>query len=448
MISFGNRIEMLVDDYLLEKTENVSFRKAEPKALGKVLGFDEPWEGLGSLGLTIFEDDENIKCYYRGFPNGASDQDERQTSCLAVSKDGIRFARVPINRISYDGITENNILRMDTYCHNFAPFYDANPACRPEERYKAIGGKWEEGGVHVFGSPDGICWHEMADGPVITKGAFDSMNMAFWNPHTGLYHAYTRYFDKTMKSEVMPMGCRGIQSCTSEDFVHWTEPVYNEYAEGSPTDQLYTNATRPVPGAEHILVSIPMRFQEKRKKITDYEGNPYGAGGVSDCVLMTSRDGVHWNRTFPEAWIAPGLHQNEWTHRSFIALSGIIERGDDFYIYMMQNYVCDDDGIWCYSVPRYRFASVYAGYFGGSFTTKPLHFETDTFYMNYSTAAYGDVQVTVYDADGNVLGVTDKIYGNELSRPLTFDGIAGRDGYLKITLRDAHVYALGGKMTK
>ena len=72
----------------------------------------------------------------------------------------------------------------------------------------------------------------------------------------------------------------------------------------------------------------------------------------------------------------------------------------------------------------------------------------DTFYMNYSTAAYGDVQVTVLSEDGSVLGETGKIYGNELSRSLTFDGIAGKTGRLRFTLRDAHVYALGGKMTK
>lgn len=446
MISFGNRIEMLVDDYLLAETNNVSFRKAEPKALGKVLGFDEPWEGLGSLGLTIFEDEENIKCYYRGFPDGASDQDERQTSCLAVSKDGIRFERAAVNRISYDGITENNIVRMDTYCHNFAPFYDTNPACRPGEKYKAIGGKWEEGGVHVFASPDGILWHELADGPVITKGAFDSMNMAFWNPHTGLYHAYTRYFDKTMKSEVMPMGCRGIQSCTSEDFIHWTEPVYNEYAEGGPTDQLYTNATRPVPGAEHILVSIPMRFQEKRKKIPEYEGNPYGAGGVSDCVLMTSRDGVYWDRKVKDAWISGSLYSHEWTQRCFIALGGIIERGDDFYYYTMQNYMWDDDGIFAYSLPKYRLISLYADGSGGSFITKALRFESDEIYLNYATSAYGYVKVTVLGEDGAEIFASEEIYGNELSHKLCVEGLCGKCGRLRIELKEAHLYAMGSAM--
>ena len=34
----------------------------------------------------------------------------------------------------------------------------------------------------------------MADAPVITDGAFDSQNLAFWDAHSGQYRAYWRYF--------------------------------------------------------------------------------------------------------------------------------------------------------------------------------------------------------------------------------------------------------------
>lgn len=448
MIPFGSRIEMLVDTYLLAETKNVSFRKTEPKPLGKVIGFDQPWEGLGSLGMTIFEDEENIKCYYRGFPDHQADTDARQTSCLSVSKDGIHFTPVPVNEIEYDGITDNNIVRMDTFCHNFAPFLDTNPDCRPDEKYKGIGGLISQGGIHVFGSPDGIHWHMLADGPVITKGAFDSMNMAFWNPHTGRYHVYSRYFDQRVKNEQMPYGCRAIQSCTSDDFIHWTEPVPNEYAEGLPKDQLYTNAARPVPGAEHILISMPMRFQETRKKVQDYEGNPYGSAGVSDAVLMTSRDGVHWDRTLKDAWLAGSLYSHEWTQRCFITLGGIIERGNDFYLYTEQNYMWDDDGIWAYSIPKYRFLSLYADEDGGFFTTKPLKFESDEIHLNYSASAYGYIRVTILDEENNEIFVSDEIYGNELSHRLTVDGLTGKIGAMRIELKEAHLYAMGSAMQK
>ncbi len=119
-IPFGNRIEMLVDNYLIAEKTNLSFRMQEPKDCGKVISFKEPWEGLGSLGMTLLEDEENIKCYYRGFPTSQRDDSDRQTSCLSVSEDGLHFEPFPVNEIPYDGITENNIVR--TIPHNPPPF--------------------------------------------------------------------------------------------------------------------------------------------------------------------------------------------------------------------------------------------------------------------------------------------------------------------------------------
>ena len=107
---------------------------------------------------------------------------------------------------------------------------------------------------------------------------------------------------------------RAIQSCKSDDFIHWTQPEPHVYNDGVPIEHFYTNATMPCPGAEHILLSFPMRFVPERTK--DTEGMSYPGGGVSDAVFMTSRDGVHWDRTFMDAWLRPGLEQRNWTHRS------------------------------------------------------------------------------------------------------------------------------------
>lgn len=441
MIPFGTRIELFTDTYLIESMTGVTFRNTVPVCRGKVIGFDEPWADLGSLGMTVFSDGTEVKLYYRGYPADAgSDASERQTSCLSVSRDGLHFTPVPVNTVSYDGITENNIVRMDTNCHNFAPFYDTNPDCPDGERYKAIGGIWQTGGIHVYASPDGIRWTELADGPVITKGAFDSMNMAFYDPAAKLYRCYYREFRN---------GVRIIQSAVSEDFLHWSDPVPNEYGGAvSENEHLYTNASRPVPGAEHMLVSFPMRFQEKRKKITEYNGNVYGSDGVSDALMLFSRDGVHWTRTVKEPWLAGSLYEHEWTQRNFITLGGIVEEGNDFLIYVMQNYMWDDDGIWAYALPRYRFLSLHADGDGGVVRTKPLRFETDDIYLNYATSAYGYVKVKVVGEDGGVRFDSGEIYGNELSYRLHVDGLAGTGGSLVIELNEAHVYAIGADMAK
>ena len=460
MILFGKRCELFVDNYLIESKEGIRFRSAEPQCVKKVLTFDKPWEAAGSLGLTVFRDHENIKMYYRGFPGmGKGDGDEMQTSCLAVSEDGLNFELVAVNEIDYNGIKENNIVFIGTNAHNFAPFYDENPNCKPEERYKAIGGIKHvagkgEGGLSVYCSPDGIHWRDMLGHPAMTEGTFDSMNIAFYDKSAEMYRCYSRNEsacdDPTVKTDFsyggygMRAGLRAIQSYVSTDFLHWSRPVMNEYDVGD-IDQLYTNAASQIPGAEHILISIPMRFEANRRFVPQ-DGNeedcsPYP--GISDSVLMTSRDGMHWNKTLRDAWIRPNLALREWTQRNFIALAGVIESGDDFLVYIEKHYMWDDGGIYAYRLPRHRFISVYADNDGGSITTKPMVFESEDIYLNYSTSAYGYVKLRILNDAGEELFASGEIFGNELNRKLHIDGIVGKCGRILLEMKEADVYAIG-----
>ena len=440
MIPLGHRIEPFVDSYLIDTMVGTRFVGNTPQNRGKVVGFENAWEGAGSLGVTVFEDKENIKLYYRGYPRHKSDDESSfQTSCLSVSAkgDGLSFSPYPVNEIDYNGVAENNIVKMDSICHNFAPFYDTNPDCRPDERYKAIGGKKQDGGIFVFASSDGIHWKSLLDHAVITKGAFDSMNMVFWDDHAKLYRCYSRYYDDSI---------RAIQSCVSTDFIHWSAPVHNQYEDGI-TDQLYTNATRTIPGAEHILISFPMRYNPARKKIPAHGGSDHWSfDGASDMVLMTSRDGVLWNRTLRDAWLAGGLYPHEWTERNFITCGGIIQREDEFLLYVEKNYRWDDCGIWAYSIPKYRFMSLYSDNNGGQVITKTLKFRSDDLYLNFATSACGCVIVQVLDEEENVRYTSDELYGNEISSHLHIDGLSGTMGRLVFRLKEASLYAIGSDM--
>jgi len=127
-------------------------------------------------------------------------------------------------------------------------------------------------------------------------------------------------------------------------------------------------------------------------------------------------------------------------------LKGILADGGYFYIYTEQNYRWDDDGIWAYSIPLYRFMSLYADGDGGSFTTKPLHFVSDDIFLNYDTSAYGYVKVTVLDEEGTELFRSEEIYGNEISHRLHAENLSGKTGTMRIELKEANLYALGSNM--
>ena len=87
-----------------------------------------------------------------------------------------------------------------------------------DTRYKALaagypsrkGGPRPKRGLYAFQSADGIRWSLMSEEPVITLGAFDSQNLAFWDSERKCYYAYHRHFTK---------GVRDIMWSTSKDFL-------------------------------------------------------------------------------------------------------------------------------------------------------------------------------------------------------------------------------------
>ena len=111
------------------------------------------------------------------------------------------------------------------------------------------------------------------------------------------------------------------------------------------------------------MIAFGKRIEPMR--VSDFEGNPAGSLGVSDAVLMTSRDGIFWDRTLRTPYLSGGLDPHEWTQRNFIPVGGIAVRGDMFYFYAEKRYMGDDDGIFAYAVPRYRFLSLSADEEGG-----------------------------------------------------------------------------------
>jgi hypothetical protein len=118
---------------------------------------------------------------------------------------------------------------------------------------------------------------------VITAGAFDSQNLAFWDAVRSEYRAYWRIFTAGHTDERgwKPAGVRAIRTATSKDFIHWTNQADLKYV-NSPDEHLYTNAVMPYFRAPHLLIGFPTRFQAKTEQV--------------EPVFMTSRDGVLFRR--------------------------------------------------------------------------------------------------------------------------------------------------------
>jgi hypothetical protein len=435
-VAIGSRIEMFVDDRLIERRQGVELRLNTPERREVVLVTDRPWEGPDSAYYTVFQDGPRIRLYYRGYC--PADASEKQVTCYAESADGVHFTRPNLGLYEFDGSKENNIVYRGVEAHNFAPFPDTNPAARPEERYKALGGVNSR--LFAFVSPDGIRWKKLQEEPVMTQGAFDSLNIAFWDEAAKAYRCYSRYFAD---------GVRAIQSSTSPDFVHWTDPQPNRYPPGVPKEHFYTNATRPCPGAPHVYLSFPKRFIPDRKRFADYK-----EPGVSDAVFMSSRDGVNWDRTFLEAWVRPGHDDRNWTQRSNMPAWGIVQTSpDEFTMYISEHYEWPDNRLRRLVIRRHGFASVHAGAAGGEFVTRPLTFTGRRLILNYATSAAGSVQVEIQDEQGRpvpgfALADMAPLFGDELDAPVAWksggdlSALIGKTVRFRFVLKDADLYAL------
>ncbi|MDF2723751.1 MAG: hypothetical protein K0Q59_3426 [Paenibacillus sp.] len=438
---------MFVDDWLIEDLRGLRLSLNKPERKEIALELNRPWEGSNGTYFTALQDEEKVRLYYRGYmAPGAQDISDEQRVCYAESADGIHFTRPELGLYAFDGSTRNNIVFQGPLAHNFTPFLDRSPHAVPKERYKAVGGTGtitaakNDGSLYGLTSPDGIHWREIEQ-RLIGGGGFDSQNVAFWDPNAQAYRCYNRYFHGGKY--------RAVQSCSSPDFIHWSEQQHNEYEDDAPMEHFYTNATIVCPGAEHMYLAFPKRFVPGRKKIASHAET-----GLSDTCFMTSRDGVRWNRTFMEAWLRPGRDDRNWTDRSNMVAFGCIETGpDEFSLYATEHYRWDSNRLRRLSVRKHGFASVSSSYAGGEMVTRPIVLEGDRLHLNYSTSAAGFIRVEVQDAEGRALpGFTledaEPLFGDNVEEPFHWKGgvsLSALRGYtirLRFEMRDADLYAL------
>ncbi|HXK45470.1 MAG TPA: hypothetical protein PL060_05885, partial [bacterium] len=383
----GSRLELFVDEWLIEQKEAVQLTLHHPVPAEIVMEFNMPWEGNTCGYVTVFKDKDIFRMYYRASNTNLETGQETHPAfvCYAESTDGIHWTRSYLNLYQFNGSKNNNIILQGLGSHTFATFLDTNPAVKEEERYKAFGAYGEEGKNGLFGfvSKDGIYWKLMKEEPVFPDGVFDSQNTGFYDNLRNRYFAYHRGW-----TEGEYQGIRSIMVRTSEDFQHWTKPEYLVY-EDSPEEHLYTNAITPYFRAPHIFFGFPKRFVQERQKVA------HRYSGVSDGVFMTSRDGKVWKR-WNEALIRPGLMQERWINRNNMTAWGIIATKsnivpgvEEISLYSSEAYYVEGNRLRRFTIRMDGFVSVHTGGRQGMFTTHPLVFDGRNLVLNYSTSAAG-----------------------------------------------------------
>ncbi len=64
--AIGNRVQLFVDDYLIETMTGAELVLQRPQPAGVAIKFDKPWEGNVSAYVSVFRDGSKYRMYYRG----------------------------------------------------------------------------------------------------------------------------------------------------------------------------------------------------------------------------------------------------------------------------------------------------------------------------------------------------------------------------------------------
>jgi hypothetical protein len=459
-IDIGSRRELFVSRLLIDRLEGAALALHEPRDGGEVLKFDEPWEGIHSGYCTLIRDGKRVRVYYRGMPETGRDGSAGEVTCVAESDDGVRWRKPKLTLFTVRGTKENNVVLAGAppFSHNFSPFLDTRPGCPPGQRYKALAGL-SKSGLVAYVSADGLRWKRLRDRAVIPGRApfnfrhmFDSQNVSFWSASEKKYLCYFRVWD----------GVRRIARVESPDFTNWGEPVLMGYVtdgKPSPVEHLYTNQTHPYFRAPHLYLAVAARFVPGRQAITEEEAKVIGVAkgyhkDVSDAVLMTSRGGAVYDRTFLSSFIRPGIGARNWVSRTNYPALGIVQTGPaQMSLYTNQDYAQPTAHLHRYSLRLDGFASVRAPYEGGELLTKLLTFAGDRLLVNFSTSAVGGIRVEVQDSAGKpvprfTLADSVETIGNEIERAVRWKsgsdvgGLAGRPVRLRFVMKDADLFAI------
>ena len=453
VIDIDSRLELFIDDFLIDSMSNCQLVMHHPIDEGPVLYFDRPWEGPFCGYCTVIKDEGSYKLYYRGLPKSGKDGSNDETTCYAESSDGIKWTKPSLNLFKVQGTKDNNVILADNapFSHNFSPFLDQNPDANENQKYKALAGT-KSTGLYGFVSPDGINWSKMSKNPVFTDGIFDSQNVAFWSK---LEEEYVCYF-RTWSGEGYK-GKRTVSRTTSEDFVEWNKPEEMQFGD-APLEHLYTNQTHPYFRAPHIYIATAARFMPNRQVLSEEEAialnvNPKYFKDCSDVVLITSRGGNTYDRTFMSSFIRPGIGLQNWVSRSNYPALNIVQTGPtEMSLYVNQDYAQPTAHLRRYSMRLDGFSSINANYDGGEFVTNKFTFSGNQLYLNFSTSAAGEITIEILDKNnapipGFTIEDCSPLIGNEIRKQVSWinrenlRSLNDKIICLRVVLKDANIYS-------
>jgi len=495
LINIGNQRECFFDRYLINEEKTTAAKLLhKPIRRGVVLELDQPWEQERPTFFNILYAEGKWRMHYVCYSSDLG------YIAYAESDDALHWERPDLGIVEYQGSRHNNIILDDAMLQafgfegfdNMSVFYDENPACSAEERYKMVAWWMGHGALVVLTSADGI--HFTKCRLLTDDGAFDSQNRAFWSKAHGKYFCYYRgehepskdtdimdksYTDRIANALYDPMRFRlrepgdgtysfqrDVRVMESEDFIHWT-PQQRIQTTGAEY-QLYNNVVFPYPRAPHMLIGFPLRYVERKAWSKSYDELCGREGrlkrmqemarwglAISDGLFMCSRDGYHFEK-YDEALIPPPAENPEaFVYGDGTASPIVIETPsaipgaeNEYTLFVRESFrsVESCPKLVQYTIRLDGFVSLHAGGEKVQAVTKEFVYEGKDLYANMATSARGSVYFTLTCGDESYTSC--EMFGNSVDKRIRFEDdeivgkLSGRPVTLTMHMFDCDVYSI------
>ena len=399
--------QLLVDDYLIEKKENVQrvYHPFTKNRQNPVLVADKPWEGrmIYVYGTVLpGEKGKGYRIWYHSW-------NHEYRNLYATSKDGLTWEKPDLGIIGYNGSKANNIFFRRTKEDHLPQVIYTPWEKDPNRRYKLLNYDYGRtkpdhlvSGFWGAYSPDGIHWTDVVHNPVL-KDPGDVGNFV-WDGHARRYIGYPKIF-----APVRGYNRRCVGFSATKDFEHW------------PSTQLILAPDE----ADDRWASL----KNQRTEFYGLSGFPYASGyigflwifhitdGANDgpiyCELVSSRDGISWVReqvvNGERKPILPVGPKGAWDQGMVFTPNHPLMDKDTIKLWYGGSGVThgsDDDSarssIGLATLRKDGFASVDAGEAVGTVTTKPLKNLRGLLFVNANARA-GSLKVEVLTENGKVL---------------------------------------------
>ena len=483
----GSRKHLFLDDALISKSENLTFRPNPPRQEELV----SEQRGL-SNHLVVFEDTDSgdglIRLYRRGPRNSLS---------VWTSRDGVHFESPDLGR---EYLGARNVVVEDPV--GLGTIF-ADPNGPPTERIKYFSG-YRGRGCYLWSSPDGYKFKRNETSALPFRAA--SQSLVFYDDQQQKYLGYHR---SDMERTVGGKSARTSLMTETTDLMRpWPlAPVSSAeqsrlgktrrlgrkipyYVDNGPLTPPgfgveYPTAFGPIESmdpagvdvyvpkclkyqwAEDAYLAFPVmyfHYQGDGPEARQALGHPDArrGSGPLESQLAVSRDGVQWTRYPRPAYVGIGRHVGFDLKKAYMG-HGMIRRGEEIWQYYVgsEEYHSpwrkdrsEREGIFRVVQRLDGFVSADTPYTGGSLTTRPLVFSGNRLVLNIDTDAAGHAQVGFLDEDGQPIkgfGVDECIYLNGdfidtevewLTTGKDVSQLAGRSVQLIVKSRGTKLYSM------